>query len=226
MIVRPLNRWKVDYHAAVRIQDRLAQRIVRRGGPGRVRLVAGADVSYEKADDRFYAAVVVMRYPQMEAVDIGSASGRAEFPYIPGLLTFREGPILLRAFRKLRLIPDLVLFDGQGVAHPRSLGLAAHMGLTIDLPSIGCAKSRLCGEHGEPGVDVGSWTDLTLDGSVIGRVVRTRKGVRPLFVSVGHRISLANAVEWTLRTTRGFRLPEPTRQAHRIVNEIRRKRKS
>ena len=225
MIVRSLNRWKVDYHGAVRIQDRLAGRVVCRGTPRGVRHVAGADVSYEKSDNRFYAAVVVMRFPQMEPVEVGRAVGQATFPYIPGLLTFREGPILLRAFRKLKHKPDLVLFDGQGVAHPRGLGLAAHMGLTIDLPSIGCAKSRLCGEHDEPSRNVDDWTRLTLNGRLIGRVVRTRKGVKPLFVSVGHRISLPNAVAWVLRTTRGFRLPEPTRQAHRIVNEMRREAK-
>jgi deoxyribonuclease V len=216
-----LNRWDVTYRQAVAIQDRLRKRIVRRGGPVRIRLVAGADVSYEKADDRFYAAVVVMTYPELRVVEQASASGRARFPYIPGLLTFREGPILLEAFEKIRSEPDLVIFDGQGYSHPRRLGLASHMGLLLDVPSIGCAKTRLCGEHTEPGRERGSTAALRHSGELVGRVVRTRTGVKPVYVSVGHRISLSRAVKWVLATCRGLRLPEPTRQAHMLVNSLR-----
>ena len=221
MKVLRLNAWDVDYAEALAIQERLRRQIVRRGKPRNVRLVAGADVSYDKKSGRFYAAVVVMTFPELRIVEEACATGVAKFPYIPGLLTFREGPILLRAFEKLQTTPDLVIFDGQGVAHPRGVGLAAHMGLLVDVPSIGCAKTRLCGEHGEVARAVGSRTKLRLKGRGVGLVVRTRAGVKPLFVSVGHRIALSAAAEWVLATSRGCRLPEPTRQAHLLVNRLR-----
>jgi len=221
MKVRRLNPWDVDYAGALAIQERLRRRIIRRGRPRKVRLAAGADVSYEKRDNRFYAAVVVMSFPELEIVEEVWAAGVARFPYIPGLLTFREGPVLVRAFEKLQTRPDLVIFDGQGVAHPRGVGLAAHMGLLVDIPSIGCAKTRLCGEHGEVAGPAGSKTELRLDGKVVGLVLRTRENVKPVFVSVGHRISLQCAADWVLATCRGFRLPEPTRQAHLLVNQLR-----
>lgn len=225
MKVRRLHKWDVDYHEAVAIQERLRGRIVRRGSPRKVRTVAGADVSYEKSDNRFHAAVVVMGFPQLDVVEEVSAAGTATFPYIPGLLTFREGPILTQAFEKLQNTPDLVIFDGQGIAHPRGFGLAAHMGLLIDLPSIGCAKTRLCGEHDEPASAASSTSPLHDHGRVIGRVVRTRENVKPVFVSIGHRIGLRSAVAWVLKTCRGYRLPEPTRHAHILVNRLRRKAK-
>jgi len=221
MKLKRLHRWDVDYHGAVAVQDRLRSRLIRRGAPKRVRRVAGADVSYDRGDDRFYAGVVVMRFPDLEIVQEVTAKGIATFPYIPGLLTFREGPVLVRAFRKLKTVPDLILFDGQGIAHPRGFGLAAHMGLLLDVPSIGCAKSRLCGEHDEPGRSAGSSTPLRYDGKTIGRVVRTRNRVKPVFVSIGHRITLASAVRWVLNTCAGYRLPEPTRRAHQLVNRVR-----
>jgi deoxyribonuclease V len=220
--LRNRNRWDVDYRAARAIQERLRGEIIRTGSPGKVRAVAGADVSYDRHSDYFHAGVVAMKYPELEIVEEVTASGVSKFPYIPGLLTFREGPILVEAFRRLRTRPDLVIFDGQGVAHPRGIGLAAHMGLIVDVPSIGCAKSRLCGEHAEPCIDVRSSEPLRYEGRVIGRVVRTRQGVKPVYVSVGHRIMLASAVSWVLKCCRGYRLPEPTRQAHHLVNRARR----
>jgi len=222
MKVRKLNAWDVDYAGALAIQERLRRRIVRRGNVRKVRLVAGADVSYDKKSDRFYAGVVVMTFPELRVVEEASAVGVANFPYIPGLLTFREGPILVRAFEKLQTTPDLVIFDGQGVAHPRGVGLAAHMGLLLDVPSVGCAKTRLCGEHAGVARARGSRTDLRLDGRLVGLVVRTRASVKPVFVSVGHRIALSAAAQWVLATSRGCRLPEPTRQAHLLVNRLRR----
>ncbi|HUW58783.1 MAG TPA: deoxyribonuclease V [Planctomycetota bacterium] len=221
MKVRRLHRWDVDYHAAVAIQERLRKRIIRRGSPRNVKHVAGADVSYERSDNRFYAAVVVMRFPQLDLVEEAHASGVATFPYIPGLLTFREGPILVRVFERLKTRPDLVIFDGQGIAHPRGFGLAAHMGLLIDVPSVGCAKTRLCGEHSEVAAPVGSTSPLHLGSKTIGVVLRTRRNVKPVFVSVGHRIALESAAAWVLKTTAGYRLPEPTRQAHLLVNQLR-----
>ena len=213
--------WNVPYAEARAIQERLRARVIPRGGPKSIRLVAGADVSYDKSHDRFYAAVVVMDFPQLHVIETVTATGRAEFPYIPGLLTFREGPILLDAFSRLTLTPDLVIFDGQGIAHPRGFGLAAHMGLILDRPSIGCAKTRLCGEYREPGPNVSDYTPLTYDGRIIGSVVRTRARVKPVFVSVGHRISLAAARRWVVSCLRGYRLPQPTRLAHVTVNRLR-----
>jgi deoxyribonuclease V len=216
-----LHPWAVDYASARAIQDRLRTRIIRRGAAKNVRLIAGADVSYDKSGNRFYAAVVVMEYPQLSVVETVTSCGVATFPYIPGMLTFREGPIVLDAFRKLRRAPDLVIFDGQGVAHPRGFGLASHLGLLLDLPSIGCAKTRLCGEHDEPGPNATDCAPLTYDGRRVGMVVRTKRGVRPVYVSIGHRISISSAVDWVIKCCRGYRLPEPTRQAHLTVNRLR-----
>jgi deoxyribonuclease V len=210
--------WK----GAVRQQLRLRGRLALSGSPRRVRRVAGADISYDKGSDRFFAAVVVLAWPGLAVVEEATASGRSPFPYVPGLLSFREGPLLLRAFRKLRAPPDLVIFDGHGVAHMRGFGIASHLGLLLDVPSIGCAKSRLVGEHGEPLRAAGSRTPLRLEGRVVGAVVRTRKGVKPVYVSVGHRIGLPAAVRWALRTCAGYRLPEPTRRAHILANRLRR----
>jgi len=221
MRIRQLHRWHVDCREAIAIQERLRDRVVMRGTPRRVRLVAGADVSYDRNDDHFHGAVVVLRYPELDVVEEAHASGISRFPYVPRLLTFREGPILLQAFRRLTRKPDLVLFDGQGVAHPRGIGLAAHMGVILDVPSIGCAKTRLCGKHDEVAAAVGSTANLVHQGTVVGLVLRTRENVKPVFVSVGHRMSLKTCADWVLRTCRGYRLPEPTRQAHLLVNRLR-----
>jgi deoxyribonuclease V len=137
-----------------------------------------------------------------------------DFPYIPGLLSFREAPLILAAWERLDCTPDLVLVDGQGIAHPRRLGLASHLGLLLDLPAIGCAKSLLCGSHGPVREEAGSYAEITDGDEVIGAALRTKPGVRPLYVSVGHKVSLPSALSWVLRCCRGYRLPEPTRQAH------------
>jgi deoxyribonuclease V len=165
--------------------------------------------------------VVVLAWPSLEIVETATARGRSPFPYVPGLLSFREGPILMRAFRRLREPPDLVILDGQGTAHMRGFGIACHLGLLLDVPSIGCAKSRLVGEHEEPGVSPGDHVPLRHEGRRVGSVVRTRRGVKPVFVSPGHRIGHAAAVRWVVRTCRGYRLPEPTRQAHLAANRLR-----
>jgi deoxyribonuclease V len=176
------------------------------------------------------AAVVVLSFPELAVVERATASAETSFPYIPGLLTFREGPALERAFERLTVRPDVVIFDGQGVAHPRGLGLAAHLGVLLDCPSVGCAKSRLFGEtRGEPGVRRGSRRALTAPrdaraagpfapGERVGTVLRTRDGVKPVWVSVGHRADLPGAERLILRTTRGYRLSEPIRAAHGEVN--------
>ena len=199
----------------------LRGQLVISGGPRSVRRVAGADISYDRGSDHFFAAIVVLALPGLEIVETASAEGRSPFPYIPGLLSFREGPLLMRAFRKLKARPDLVLFDGHGIAHMRGIGIASHLGLLLDLPAVGCGKSRLVGEHAEPGARVGAQTPLRYEDRTIGAVVRTRKGVKPIFVSPGHRIGHAAAVRWTLKCCAGYRLPEPTRQAHLLSNELR-----
>ena len=187
-----------------------------------MRLVAGADVSYDRGSPVLYAAVVVLDAERLEVVEVAAATGRATFPYVPGYLSFRELPPLLEAFAKLRARPDLVICDGHGRAHPRRFGLACHLGVALDLPSIGVAKSRLVGEHRAPGPRRGAHAALRDGGEVIGAVVRTQPGVAPVYVSVGHRVSLATARRLALRFAPRFRLPEPTRAAHAEVNRLRR----
>jgi len=211
----------VDYQAARRIQESLRDQVLICGSGRPLRLVAGADVSYSKHDDRLYAGVVVMRLPGLETVAEAKATGQAKFPYIPGLLTFREAPVLLQAIRRLRVVPDAFMFDGQGIAHPRGMGLAAHIGLFLDLPTVGCAKSRLIGEHDEVGPAPGDWSPLRHEGRTIGAVLRTRARVKPVFVSPGHRMTVAGSVGLVLRSVGRYRLPEPTRLAHLLVNRIR-----
>jgi deoxyribonuclease V len=190
--------------------------------PGALRLVAGADVSYDRGSPALYAAVVVLDAESLEVVDVAHATTRAEFPYVPGYLSFRELPPLLAAFERLRLRPDLVLCDGHGRAHPRRFGLACHLGVALDLPVIGCAKSRLIGEHREPGPRRGAHTALRDGREGIGEVLRTREGVAPVYISIGHRVSLATARRLVLRFTPRFRVAEPIRAAHAEVNRLRR----
>ncbi len=217
-----LHAWDVDYKAAVAIQADLRGKLVLSDdGPGDIRIVAGADISCTKGDDRVFAAVVLLDAATLEVIEEATYSGRTSFPYIPGLLSFREGPALLQAFGKLRKRPDVVLFDGQGIAHPRGFGLAAHMGLILDIPAVGCAKTRLTGSFEEPGVRRGQHSPLVHDGKWIGAVVRTKDRVKPVFVSQGHRVSLERAVEIVLQCAPRYRIPEPIRRAHILVNKMR-----
>jgi len=218
-----LHRWDLTPQQAIALQKRLAGQVVLNNTlPKPIERVAGVDVSYRRWGQDFYAAVVVLDYASMEIVESVSANGVVDFPYVPGLLSFRELPVLLQAFKRLQTRPDVILADAQGIAHPRRLGLASHLGLWLDLPTIGCAKSRLCGEGAEPGPEQGGWTRLTEGGEEIGRLVRSRARARPLFVSPGHKIDFEGAVTVTLHCCRGYRLPEPTRQAHLLSNRIRR----
>jgi deoxyribonuclease V len=163
------------------------------------------------------AAVVVLSYPDFELVEVQVVTGSLDFPYVPGLLTFREAPLILAACEKLIVTPDLIIVDGQGIAHPRRIGLASHLGLCLDVPTIGCAKSRLLGGYDEPDEAAGSFTDLLDNGEIIGAALRTRSGVKPVFVSIGHRINLSSAIDWVLACCRGYRVPEPTRLAHQAA---------
>jgi len=221
MEFRQLHRWDVSPRRAAAIQSDLRRSLILRAGWKRPKLVAGADVSYDKRSDAIHAAVVVLSLPALTLVESASASGVARFPYIPGYLSFREIPILLKALRKLRARPDLLLCDGQGIAHPRGFGLASHLGVILDAPTIGCAKSRLIGRHRAPGWRAGSSAPLIHEGRRVGAAVRTRDGVNPIFVSPGHRIGMASAVRWSLACCGGHRLPEPTRRAHIEVNRLR-----
>jgi deoxyribonuclease V len=160
------------------------------------------------------AAAIVLSYPELRLVETSLAQGELDFPYIPGLLSFRELPLILAACRKLSVTPDLILVDGQGVAHPRRIGLACHLGLFLDTPTIGCAKSRLCGSHQVPDDKPGSYAEVVDKGEIIGVALRTRPGVKPVYISTGHKIDLENAIYWVLKCCLGYRLPEPTRLAH------------
>ncbi|HEY8491005.1 MAG TPA: deoxyribonuclease V [Dehalococcoidia bacterium] len=216
MSVRSLHPWNVSPEEAIRIQRRLASQVISRGEPEGVELVAGVDISVDRAG-RGRGAVVVLSYPELRLVERVVEEREVPFPYVPGLLSFREAPVLLPALERLRHRPDLLLVDGQGLAHPRRFGIACHLGLLLDLPAIGCGKSRLVGEYREPGPAVGDRAPLVDRGQVVGQVVRTRAGVKPVFVSPGHRIGLEEAVAWVLRCARGYRLPEPTRLADAVA---------
>lgn len=217
MHIRPLHHWPRTYRTAVALQERLRGMVRIEPLAGPVSTVAGVDVAYEKRTAPVYAGIVVMRLPGLEVIEEVVVCRRASFPYIPGLLTFREGPAVLAAFRRLKTEPDAVIFDGQGLAHPRRFGLASHLGVWLDRPTVGCAKSRLVGEHGPVPPEKGAWAPLTIDGEAVGAALRTRQGVKPVFVSPGTRIDLEGAISLVLRCCAGYRLPEPTRRAHALV---------
>ncbi len=221
-IVSP-HRWDVSPSKAKEIQQGLRSRVSTERIFSQVNTVAGVDVSIKGEVAR--AAIVVLSYPGLTPLDYSLAELPAEFPYIPGLLAFREAPSVLAALEKLKTEPDLFIFDAQGLAHPRRLGLATHLGVIIDRPSIGCAKSRLWGKHDEPGPERGSFAHL-YDGDeaacaseIIGAVVRTRTGVNPLYVSIGHQVDLPAAIKYVLGCCTKYRLPETTRYAHRVAGE-------
>jgi deoxyribonuclease V len=222
MNVRELYSFDLSPSEARRLQGELAPRVV--CGPpldlDLVRYVAGADVSTE--DGMAYATVAVLSFPDLEVVEVRGESRKLEFPYIPGLLAFREIPSVAAALRKVETPVDAVIFDAQGLAHPRRLGLASNLGIYMDVPSVGCAKSRLVGRYEEPGPKKGESADLVDRGEVIGKVVRTRDGVSPVFVSVGDKTDLESAVALVLACCTRYRLPEPTRQAHNAANRLRR----
>jgi len=223
MKIKHIHPWQCDYREAVAIQNGLREKLVLKddGLHMPIRNVAGADISYAKESNLFFAAVIVLDYTSMTVIEESTYIDQATFPYIPGLLSFREGPALLAAFEKLTVIPDAVIFDGQGIAHPRGIGLAAHMALFLDLPSVGCAKTRLCGVHDAVGENVGAFSPLTYKDQVCGAALRTKSRVKPVFVSPGHRIGLPSAIAITLGCCRGYRLPEPVRKAHLLVNKMR-----
>lgn len=217
----PLHRWNLDEAEARALQRQLAREVVQEDRFGEIRTVAGVDLGFPRTPDGNElgrAAVVVLRWPDLALVEERVVEQPVTFPYIPGLLSFREAPVGLAAIRSLETRPDLLLVDGQGLAHPRRCGIACHLGLLLDLPTIGCAKSILTGQAEEPGPNPGDWTPLVNRGEIIGAALRTRPKTKPIYVSIGHRISLASAIELVSQCGRGYRLPEPTRLADRIAS--------
>ncbi len=216
-MVKALHAWSLEPEQAIQVQAQLRAQLVLRWDGRAVRTIAGVDVSLSEA--RAHAAIVVLRYPQMTPIEGVTADAPLVFPYIPGLLAFREGPAILAAWERLQHQPDLVMFDGQGIAHPRGIGIASQMGLWLERPTIGVGKSRLYGDFEEPGPNAGDASALIdpRTKQVIGAVLRTRERANPLFVSPGHLIDTARAAAFVMRCARGYRLPEPTRWAHKFA---------
>jgi deoxyribonuclease V len=213
-----LHRWPRSVGEARTIQESLRMRVIARDRLGHVRRVAGVDASYDRAAETTRAAVAVLGFPGLEPVEQRVARRRTRFPYVPGYLSFRETPALLAALARLTTAPDLILCDGHGLAHPRRFGLACHLGVLLDVPTIGVAKSRLIGSHDPVPKERGKWVPLHDGAERIGAVLRTRAAVRPLYVSIGHRVSLPTAVEWVMRCATRYRLPEPCRRAHQLAS--------
>ncbi len=209
-----MHGWQVSPAQALDLQRRLASQVSRISEVTSPHFIAGVDISVGKAKGIAIGAVVVLSYPELTVVETKIVQSRLDFPYIPGLLSFRESPLILAACEKLGITPDLILVDGQGIAHPRQFGLASHLGLFLDMPAIGCAKSLLCGSHKEPGVKPGSHAEIIDRGETIGAALRTRLGVKPVYVSIGHKVDLPTAIHWVLECCCGYRLPEPIRLAH------------
>lgn len=217
------HSWQLTTAEAIALQCELATLVQQSDGlVANVRYVAGVDVAYGLGDDtRVYAVVVVIDLTTMDTIEQATAVAEYQAEYVPGLFAFRELPALCDALSRITQAPDLTICDGQGVAHPRRCGIASHLGLLFDVPTIGCGKTRLLGAFDEPGPARGSWSLLIDDGQVIGSVLRTQPNIKPLFVSVGHRVSLPTARDWILRLANEYRQPEPIRRANQLANQCR-----
>lgn len=221
MKIRNLHSWNVSPKEAVIIQKKISTGIKLSPFDKTIKNVAGADISYDKNHNILFAAVLILEYPLLNIIEIQNHISKPHFPYVPGLLSFRELPPLLECFKKLTYSPDIIICDGQGYAHPRRFGLASHLGLLLDCPTIGCAKSRLTGKDKVPGVSRGSTAELIDNEELIGYIVRTKDKVKPLYVSPGHLITAEASVQIVLGCHKGYRVPEPTRLAHLEVNKNR-----
>lgn len=215
----PLHEWNIKQDEAIALQRELAKRVVREDRLDEVSHIAGVDMAINEINGMARAAVVLLSYPALDVEERHVYEEPVRMPYIPGLLSFRELPCILGAFELLKQQPELVMVDGQGIAHPRRLGIASHLGLWLDLPSIGCAKSILTGHHKPLSEEAGSWVPLEADREVIGAVLRTRAHVKPMIISLGHRISLETSLRYVLACGRGYRLPEPTRLADKLSKD-------
>lgn len=218
MPFQSLHSWQVTAQEAITIQESLRAQVIRQDRFGPIHTVGGIDVGFEEGGAVTRAAVVVLRFPELDPVETSVVRRPTTFPYIPGLLSFREAPAALEALERLHPLPDLLICDGQGLAHPRRMGLASHLGLYADIPSIGAAKSRLIGHHEPVGEGRGDMQHLMDAGEIVGAALRTRPGAKPLYVSIGHRVRLETAIQLILSCTRIYRLPEPTRQAHHLAS--------
>lgn len=212
MKIRQLHRWDISPTEAIAIQKNLSRMVSIVNDVGTVQRVAGVDTSVR--GDVMRAAVIILRFPELSVLEIAVSEQKVRFPYIPGLLSFREVPAVLDAFESIRDEPDLIMVDGQGIAHPRRFGIASHLGLILDKPTIGVAKSRLTGRHAEVEQQPGSQAYLYDDDAIIGVAIRTKARTKPVYVSVGHKLDLETALHYVLSSIRGYRLPEPIRQAH------------
>ncbi len=211
-------RWDVTPEEAAEIQREMLPRVVEQDQVGELHHVAGVDVGFEGDENKTSrAAVVVLKFPELTLVEYTIARTPVQFPYIPGLLAFREAPVILRALEQIETKPDVIIVDGHGRAHPRHMGIACTLGVLLEEPTIGCAKSILVGEAEEPAEQVGAWTPLSYRGEVVGAAVRTRLKVTPVYVSIGNRVSLDRAIEIVCKCCKGYRLPETTRYAHRVA---------
>ena len=224
MIQRRLHEWNLQQSQAIALQRELAKRVVREDKLEEVRHIAGVDMAINEENGMARAAVVLLSYPALEIEERHVHEEPVRMPYIPGLLSFRETPCILGAFELLKQRPELVMVDGQGIAHPRRLGIASHLGLWLDLPTIGCAKSILVGDYDKEalGEEMGSWVpliDKRTNNEIVGAAVRTRSHTNPMFISLGHRISLETSLHYVLACCRGYRLPEPTRQADKLSKD-------
>jgi deoxyribonuclease V len=219
MRTKPLHEWNLKQDEAKALQRELAKRVVREDRLDEVRHIGGVDMAINEMNGMARAAVVLLSYPVLEIIEQHVYEEPVRMPYIPGLLSFREIPCILGAFDLLKKQPELLMVDGQGIAHPRRLGIASHLGLWLDLPTIGCAKSILTGHHGPLSEEVGSWVPLEADREVIGAVLRTRARVKPMIISLGHRISLETSLRYVLACCKGYRLPEPTRLADKLSKD-------
>src|SRR3954468_22226182 len=209
-----LHDWAMTPREAVELQKSLRERVRLHPLAKKIRTIAGADISFNKFESTVYAGIVVLKLPALEVVEEVGVVSETKFPYVPGLLSFREAPSVLEAWAKLKTEPDAVMFDGQGIAHPRRVGIASHVGLLINRPTLGCAKSVLVGKYEEPEQERGSWSKMIDKNEVVGAAVRTKTNVQPIFVSPGHLIDLESAINLTLACDGGYRQPEPTRRAH------------
>ena len=217
------HEWDVTPSQAIQIQKEYAGKVERDGTLRDVTAIAGVDIAFEGTTG--FGAVVILTYPELQVLDQAVVEAPVPIPYIPGLLSFREIPIVLRAFEKIREMPDVIFVDGQGTLHPRRFGIACHLGLTLDVPTVGCAKSLLCGSYPEPGPEKGDYSFVEHKNDRIGVALRTRTRTKEIFVSVGHKISIENAIELTLSISPKYRIPEPTRHADRLAGEYKRNRK-
>lgn len=211
--------WNISEMEAIKIQEQLAQKVIKEDAFDQINYVSGVDVAYSKSNDKLIAAIVILETETLKLVESVVIEDTIQFPYIPGLFSFRELPPIIKAFEKIKNRPQLVVCDGQGLAHPRRFGLACHLGVLCDIPTIGCGKTKLIGNYKEPEQHRGAQSPLIEKREIIGNVLRTQNTINPIFVSVGHRISLTTACHWILKLSTKYRLPETTRQADQLVKK-------